>query len=343
MVFTVTYRGGTGETESLELDVPGKAEVWAELKKRGISALSVQEGASKVRKPRGGRPPRAARGIAAGAVVVAAAICAWFFFKGGNPPPGDPEGNAPRRTAEPAPARVPKPEPAPAPAPEEKKTGAEAPLAPEPVSSAEAEPGREESKPKSRRAPSTAKKYPRRVIPRRPEPPQKFKYDSDDLIGAFLEIVPGTPMEGGLRFDKIGRDFEKSLTEDVALAEGQDNEYNRKLREYVRETKKEILETMRRENKTFGQVMQEQFDQLIEMGQYKRDLEQELRQIRKSGEFTDEEYGQFVEASNKMLESKGCSPLKIPKATYYQLERYRKLRAAKEADKNVQPEGGNRQ
>ena len=174
-----------------------------------------------------------------------------------------------------------------------------------------------------------------------PWPPQKFKYDSDDLLGAFLEIVPGTQMEGGLRFDKIGRDFENSLTEDVALAEGQDNEYNRALREQVREIKKEIQRVMREENKTFGQVMQEQFDQLIEMGQYKRDLEQELRQIRKSGEFTAEEYDKFIEASNKMLESRGCSPLKVPKATYYQLERYRRMREAKEAEQKEQSNGGN--
>lgn len=195
-------------------------------------------------------------------------------------------------------------------------TKAEAPVAPEV---------------KSRKAPSTAKKYPRRVIPRRPEPPQKFKYDSDDLIGAFLEIAPGDQVEGGLRFDKIGRDFEKSLLEDVALAEGQDNEYNKQLREMVRETKKEIQQVMKEEGKTFGQVMQEQFDQLIELGQYKRNLEEQLREIRKSGEYTPDEYKKFIEASNAMLRGKGCSELKVPKATFYQVELYRQRRAAKEA------------
>jgi len=183
----------------------------------------------------------------------------------------------------------------------------------------------------SRKAPSTAKKYPRRVIPRKPEPPQRFKYDSDDLIAGFLEIAPGDQVEGGLRFDKIGRDFDKSLLEDIALAEGQDNPENQKLREWVRETKKEIQKVMKAENKTFGQVMQEQFDQLIELGQYKRNLEQELREIRKSGEYTPDEYAKFIEASNAMLRGNGCSELKVPKATFYQVELYRQRRAAKEA------------
>ena len=324
MNFTVKYRDKSGDTKSLVLDVPSKADLWEELKKRGISALSVREGAEKTRKT-GGKSPSAVRGIVAGVVVVALAIGAWFFFMDGKPTPKGDEVQKPKRIKEvkPTTPKAVKPaetnkvsKPALAPAAVETKVEPEAP------------------KPNPRLAPSTAKKYPRRVIPRKPEPPQKFKYDSDDLIGAFLEIVPGTQMEGGLRFDKIGRDFEKSLTEDVALAEGQDNEYNRQLREQVRDIKKQIQEIMRKENKTFGQVMQEQFDQLIEMGQYKRDLEQELRQIRKSGEFTAEEYDKFIEASNKMLESKGCSPLKVPRATYYQLERYRKMREAKEAEQN---------
>lgn len=327
MNFTITYRDKSGEQKSLVLDVPNKAAVWPELKKRGISALAVREGKAKdgTTKPSGGKSPSAVRGIVAGVVVVALAIGAWFFFMDGKPTPKGDEVQKPKRIKEvkPTTPKAVKPaetnkvsKPAPAPAAVETKVEPEAP------------------KPNPRLAPSTAKKYPRRVIPRKPEPPQKFKYDSDDLIGAFLEIVPGTQMEGGLRFDKIGRDFEKSLTEDVALAEGQDNEYNRQLREQVRDIKKQIQEIMRKENKTFGQVMQEQFDQLIEMGQYKRDLEQELRQIRKSGEFTAEEYDKFIEASNKMLESKGCSPLKVPRATYYQLERYRKMREAKEAEQN---------
>ncbi len=336
MNFTVKYRDKSGDTKSLVLDVPNRAALWPELKKRGISALSVREGAVKERKPSGGRSPSAVRGIVAGVVVVALAIGAWFFFMDGKPAPKDGVEQKPKKIKEVKPVKPKAVKPVaetnkvekPAPTPVETKVEPEAP------------------QPNPRKAPSTAKKYPRRVIPRKPEPPQKFKYDSDDLIGGFLEIVPGTQMEGGLRFDKIGRDFEKSLTEDVALAEGQDNEYNRQLREQVREIKKEIQKVMREENKTFGQVMQEQFDQLIEMGQYKRDLEQELRQIRKSGEFTAEEYDKFIEASNKMLEAKGCSPLKVPRATYYQLERYRKMREAKEAEQNgtangEQSNGGN--
>ena len=336
MTFTVTYRDKSGGKASIELDAPDRNALWAELEKRGISPVSVREGkAGKA----GGRLSPARIAAVAAAAAAAIAIVAWMVLKSGAPegkardaaPAAESAGGGGRKAPARAAAKAP-----PAQAEPEKTAQAE----PErPAAAAPAKGAEEKPKANPRRAPSTAKKYPRRVIARRPEPPQRFKYDSDDLIGAYLEIVPGTQMEGGLRFDKIGRDFEKSLEEDVALAEGQDSEYNRQLREYVRETKKEILEVMRRENKTFGQVMEEQFNQLIELGQYKRDLEQELREIRKSGEYTAEEYEMFVAASNKMLESKGCSPLKIPKATYYQLERYRKLREAQKAERNGKTKG----
>jgi hypothetical protein len=44
MIFTVTYRNRDGRRDYLELDVPAKADVWPELKKRGISAISIAQG-----------------------------------------------------------------------------------------------------------------------------------------------------------------------------------------------------------------------------------------------------------------------------------------------------------
>lgn len=80
MIFTVTYRNKDGSRDSLVLDVPNRDVVWAELKARGISAISVKEGAEKKRKPSDGKSPTALRGIIAGVAVVALAICAWMFL-----------------------------------------------------------------------------------------------------------------------------------------------------------------------------------------------------------------------------------------------------------------------
>ena len=325
MIFTVDYRTKDGQRTSIEIDVPDKAALWPELKKRNITAISVRAGSNPKRTKKVPVKPI----FFAIPLLLLVAVVLYFSFTTENSVVKLPQKEGKTKINQ-GPKKSPVANTA---------TNTVAPSK-EVVPSNTTE--KIEATANPRRVPSTAKKYPRRVIKRRPEPPQRFKYDSDDLIAGFLEIAPGDQLEGGLRFDKIARDFEKSLTEDIALADGQDSEENKQLQKWVRETKKEIMDVMRKENKTFAQVMEEQFDQLQELGQYKRSLEQELREIRKSGEFTDEEYDKFIQASNTMLESKGCSPLKVPKATYYQLELFRKRRAAKNQNQNNQNlEGGN--
>ena len=313
MIFTVEYRNKSGQKDFIELDVPNKEAVWSELKRLGISAITVREGS--FNHPVSQRTSLFRNIIIVALLPLIIGVIIFLSFKG-KPSNTDETIRVTQSVKESIPPKRKIQHSA--------QTNKVAEFVAQDNKNFELP-----DKPKSRVVPSTAKKYPRRVIPRRPEPPQRFKYDSDDLIAGFLEIAPGDQLEGGLRFDRIGRDFDKSLLEDVALAECKDTEQNKQISEWVRETKKEILSVMRSEGKSFAQVMEEQFNQLIELGQYKRDLEEELRQIRKSGEFTAEEYDKFIQASNTMLESKGCSPLKVPKATYYQLELYKQRKALK--------------
>ena len=71
MNFTVKYRDKSGDTALLVLDVPNKDAVWAELKKRGISALSVKEGVVKKRpSKKSGKTPSAMRGLIAGLFLI---------------------------------------------------------------------------------------------------------------------------------------------------------------------------------------------------------------------------------------------------------------------------------
>ena len=79
MIFTVVYRDKAGQRATLELDVPDRSAVWTELKKRGISALSVREGTDKAHKPSSKRPALV-RGILAGVCVVALALGAWWWM-----------------------------------------------------------------------------------------------------------------------------------------------------------------------------------------------------------------------------------------------------------------------
>ena len=104
MTYTVKYRDKSGDIVELELDVPNKNAVWPELKKRGISALSVREGAAKKRasKMSGGKSPSPLRGVLAGLCVVALAAFAawWFLLKDGKPTPKTEDEPKPKRVKE---------------------------------------------------------------------------------------------------------------------------------------------------------------------------------------------------------------------------------------------------
>lgn len=84
MTFKASYRGKDGKVESLFIDAPTRAEVFAELKKRGISAIRVEEISGNPKKGRpsttSSRNPSPFRGILAGLFVIVLAVAAWFYL-----------------------------------------------------------------------------------------------------------------------------------------------------------------------------------------------------------------------------------------------------------------------
>ena len=99
MIFTVVYRDKAGQRATLELDVPDRSAVWTELKKRGISALSVREGTDKAHRPSSKRPALV-RGILAGVCVVALALGAWWWMSAREdtrPPAEKPKAEKPAK------------------------------------------------------------------------------------------------------------------------------------------------------------------------------------------------------------------------------------------------------
>ena len=87
--FDVTYRGKDGRQESVRIGADSRQALFAELSKRGITAIRIAEATGKSRpKPSATRgrsaSPTALRGLVAGAIVVLAAIGAWFFLTRGT-------------------------------------------------------------------------------------------------------------------------------------------------------------------------------------------------------------------------------------------------------------------
>ena len=86
MAFKVSYRGNNGAQQSIIIDAASRPQLFAELQKRGISAIRVEEttGKPKKAKPAPSTPsphkPSPFRGLIAGLIVIALAVAAWFYL-----------------------------------------------------------------------------------------------------------------------------------------------------------------------------------------------------------------------------------------------------------------------
>ena len=135
MEFTVKIRtaGGNFDYEVVEAD--SRAAVFQILKKRGISAVSVSEGAKAPKRPARsgkGKKPSLVRGVVAGLVVVALAVGVWWWMSAREetPPPTQekpkrtpvarPE-KQPRKPAAPVAKQQPPPKPKEEPLPKDKR------------------------------------------------------------------------------------------------------------------------------------------------------------------------------------------------------------------------------
>lgn len=86
MAFKVSYRGKSGGQESIIIEAESRSQLFAELQKRGISAIRVEETSGKAKKSKpapavpSARKPSPFRGVFAGLLVIALAVAAWFYL-----------------------------------------------------------------------------------------------------------------------------------------------------------------------------------------------------------------------------------------------------------------------
>lgn len=160
-----------------------------------------------------------------------------------------------------------------------------------------------------------------RIIPMRASDikPKRFEFDAEEDIASLLEIEPGTPMYGEIPF---GKRFKDSLVNSFMIPveiKSTDDEYTKELKRQVQEVKDEFKELVLNGGDPADE-MRKARQQLIELGQYRTSLLQELNQLRKSGEYTSQDMLDLQEAANKLLESKGVKSIEIPKVLIRNME-----------------------
>jgi len=145
----------------------------------------------------------------------------------------------------------------------------------------------------------------------KPRPEAIFKYRSEREIASFLMVEPGTwmmrPVEFGAKFDK---DLLQSLQDRIEILPG-DSAEQRRLKEAVIAAKKELFDRAK-DGENPSKIMSDFSNDLYQMGQYRRDLESEIRLMKNDPSKSDVDVSIAVEAANKMLEKKGLKPIRQP-------------------------------
>ncbi len=80
--WTVTYREKSGLKTSVVIEAEDRAGVFAELKQRGINAISITEGAVKAKRKATGGVSKGVWGVVAAVVAVALVVVVWVVMQG---------------------------------------------------------------------------------------------------------------------------------------------------------------------------------------------------------------------------------------------------------------------
>lgn len=312
--WTATYRDKNGSKASVVIEAEDRVGVFAELKKRGISAISVTEGASnkKPRKAASSGAPSKVRGLFAAAIVIvfAGAAVWWMWPEQGK--------------------KV-----------ESKKGESKKQMEAAPIQSikVKAEPKAEVKPEKPKRLTKKGTPIPDRVqkdargvyrypngqrwvdpkdlnIVKHPKPRLLFKNTSENQIAVLLRLDPtrmapfliGRRLPYGERFVK---DFVKSLDETPVVYDKNDTPEEAALRQAVIETKAELKAAMDR-GEDIAKIMNDTQKELDRLCQYHNDLKKMVKEAVDNPEFTDKDVEDYVTAANEMLKKQGLKGLTMP-------------------------------
>ena len=314
MNWSVTYRGKDGGQTVDVFEAESREALFKQLADKGISAIRVQEGQVRQKRPsRASRPRPFPRAVAWGCVGLLVAAGAFFVAtRLGNDNEAKPSTVATdkgKRIVEAVPEIVP----------------ATPTVQPEPVkpagrTTAKGTPIPDNVQPDER----GVMRYPngqRWVDPNNlhivehPKPRKLFKRTCDNQIAIILTLDPSrmAPHLIGRRHpygDEFIKDFHDSLY-DTYEDDPEDTEEEAEVRKAVMETRKEIKAAMDR-GEDIAKLMNDTQDELDRLCQYQADLKKELRAIEYDEDVSDEDFEDYVRAANKMLEKQGLKGLTMP-------------------------------
>lgn len=311
--WTVYYRDVSGAKTSLIVEADDRNGVFSELRKRGISAISISEGEIKnSRKKVGGRlsgrgdglPPRVRGLIAVLVVIIGAGAAVWFMFPKGGTAVEKKAVNSKTRIKHVS--NVIKPDytnKIDVASSEEKKTSTNLP----PQKVGEVRNGMvllPNGKLHRRRGLKkiSSASYPRSKY-------SIFPNATDNELAALLMLKPGDSLIGGpIRYPDYKKSFLKSLETPIVVKEDDADEI-KDLKRAVLDARKSLKQALD-EGQDITEIIKSAYDQAHELATYKEEVDRQVKAVAKEGDYTDDELNDIIKAANAMLEKKGIAPIR---------------------------------
>ena len=135
-----------------------------------------------------------------------------------------------------------------------------------------------------------------------------FQYPSENQIASLLRVEAGTGVFGNRDYKGFKENFLESLKCDIEILDD-DDEWTRKLKQDVKDTKIELKKRLDA-GEDIEAMMRDTREELRKLARVKRLMEQEAYKLVLEST-SEEDIEAIKEATNKLLEEKGISPIQF--------------------------------
>lgn len=140
-----------------------------------------------------------------------------------------------------------------------------------------------------------------------------FSNPAEQMIAVVLTVPPGAKSisDPEMLFDK---DFDKWFTQAMVNKieiSPEDSEYDRSVKQMVIDAKKEMAQRVKG-GEMPSQMMKDVWKELQSLAYCKEEMDNAVRDAIRNGELSDEDVEITLEAANKVLQTRGIDPIKMP-------------------------------
>ena len=137
-----------------------------------------------------------------------------------------------------------------------------------------------------------------------------FPTFAENRVAMLMTIEPGTTLVGSPEYDERFREEFMKSCETPIIAEPDDDDYRRELKEAMKRMKIELLDRVRN-GEDLCRIMTDAHNEAMRLGTIRQEIEQSMREMIKDSAESEADIDDAVAAANKLLESKGINPIRM--------------------------------